>query len=178
MMAISASAPAQVAESGYTLPLKLAAEAAMMAVASCAGKGFPVTATVVDPEGQIRVQMKGDHSTIHTKDTAYRKAYTVVTLGPIFKFDRSSAFLRMLGEGPPTASAALSTVPDILLLPGGTAIKRGDEIVAAIGVAARQAATRTKPARWTELRRSWTESQNRVSNRVTWIRAAAARGDA
>jgi uncharacterized protein GlcG (DUF336 family) len=128
-------ASAQVAESGYALPLKLAVEAAMTAVDVCAAKGYPVTATIVDSSGVVKVQLKGDHSTIHTKDTAYKKAYTVVTMGPIFAFDRSSGFVKMLAETPQPVSAALATVPDVTALAGGVAIKRGTEIVAAIGVA-------------------------------------------
>jgi hypothetical protein len=36
---------------------------------------------VVDTSGVIKVYLEGDHSTIHTKDSAFRKAYTVVTMG-------------------------------------------------------------------------------------------------
>ena len=85
-------AAAQVAQSGYSLPLALAVEAATTAIDACAAKGWPVSAFVVDTSGIVRVHLKGDHSTIHTKDSAFRKAYTVVTMGPIFGFDRTSAF--------------------------------------------------------------------------------------
>jgi hypothetical protein len=73
-------AAAQVAQSGYSLPLALAVEAATAAVDACAAKGWPVSAFVVDTSGVIKVHLKGDHSTIHTKDSAFRKAYTVVTM--------------------------------------------------------------------------------------------------
>ena len=116
------SAIAQVGESGYSLPLALAVKAATTAIATCASNGYPVSAVVVDPSGVIKLEAKGDHSTILTTTSAFRKAYTVVTFGPIFRFDASSAF------------AALATLPDIALLPGGVAIKVGDEIVAALGV--------------------------------------------
>jgi uncharacterized protein GlcG (DUF336 family) len=88
---LPSSAPAQVAESGYALPLDLAIEAATAAIDVCKAKGYPVSAFVVDTSGVIKVHLKGDHSTIHTKDPAFRKAYTVVTMGPIFGFDRTSA---------------------------------------------------------------------------------------
>src|SRR3954454_12199699 len=79
-------AAAQVAQSGYALPLSLALEAATTAVDACEAKGWRVSAFVVDTSGVIKVHLKGDRSTIHTKDSAFRKAYTVVTMGPIFGF--------------------------------------------------------------------------------------------
>ena len=92
-IALPCYAGAQVAQSGYTLPLALALEAATTAIDACEAKGWPVSAFVVDTSGVIKVHLKGDHSTIHTKDSAFRKAYTVVTMGPIFGFDRTSAYV-------------------------------------------------------------------------------------
>ena len=127
------SAVAQVAESGYVLPLTLAQKAATSAIASCGRNGYPVSAVVVDASGVIKVEAKGDHSTIHTPKSAYRKAYTVVTFGPIFRFGASSAFAALAATNP--NGAALATLPNIAPLAGGVAIKVGDEIVAALGVA-------------------------------------------
>ena len=123
---------AQVARSGYVLPLSLATEAAAEAVRVCEGNGYAISASVVDISGVVKVQAKGDHSTIHTRDSSFRKAYTVVTLGPIFRFDASSAFAELAAKSP--AGQAISSLPDILPLAGGVAIKAGDEVVAAIGV--------------------------------------------
>src|SRR6476660_1748572 len=127
------SATAQIGESGYSLPLALAMKAATKAIATCAGNGYPVSAVVVDPSGVITLEAKGDHSTILTTTSAFRKAYTVVTFGPIFKFDASSTFAALAAKNP--SGAALATLPDIALLPGGVAIKVGDEVVGALGVA-------------------------------------------
>jgi uncharacterized protein GlcG (DUF336 family) len=129
-VALPSSAAAQVAQSGYTLPLYLAVEAATTAIDACEAKGWPVSAFVVDTSGVIKVHLKGDHSTIHTKDSAFRKAYTVVTMGPILGFDRTSAYAEIVSKG---AATALS-VPNIIALAGGVAIKRGNEIVAGLGV--------------------------------------------
>src|SRR5216683_1477386 len=126
------SAIAQVGESGYSLPLALAVKAATKAIATCASNGYPVSAVVVDPSGVIKLEAKGDHSTIHTTTSAFRKAYTVVTFGPIFRFDASSAFAELAAKNP--NGAALATLPDIAPLAGGVAIKVGEEIVAALGV--------------------------------------------
>jgi uncharacterized protein GlcG (DUF336 family) len=127
-------ATAQVAQSGYTLPLNLAIETATAAVEACQAKGWPVSVSVVDASGAVKVHLKGDHSTVHTKDSAFRKAYTVVTMGPIFGFDRTSAFVETVNKYPAGAGAALVSLPDIIALPGGVAIKRGNEIVAGLGV--------------------------------------------
>jgi len=126
------SAIAQVGQSGYSLPLALAVKAATTAIATCASNGYPVSAVVVDTSGVIKLEAKGDHSTILTTTSAFRKAYTVVTFGPIFRFDASSAFAALAAKNP--SGAALATLPDIALLPGAVAIKAGDEIVAALGV--------------------------------------------
>src|ERR1700683_1350890 len=75
--ALLPAATAQIAQSGYALPLDLAMDAANTAIDACKAKGWPVSAIVVDTSGVIKVELKGDHSTIHTKDSAYRKAYTV-----------------------------------------------------------------------------------------------------
>jgi uncharacterized protein GlcG (DUF336 family) len=125
-------AVAQVGESGYSLPLALALKAAAKAIATCASTGYPVSAVVVDTSGVIKLEAKGDHSTIATTTSAFRKAYTVVTFGPIFKFEASSVFAALAAKNP--AGPALGTLPDIALLPGAVAIKVGDEIVAALGV--------------------------------------------
>jgi uncharacterized protein GlcG (DUF336 family) len=126
------SAMAQVGESGYSLPLALAVKAATKAITTCATNGYPVSAVVVDPSGVIKLEAKGDHSTIHTTTAGFRKAYTVVTFGPIFRFDASSAFAELVAKNP--NGAIFATLPDILPLAGGVAIKAKGEIVGALGV--------------------------------------------
>lgn len=125
-------ATSQVAQSGYTPPLRLAIEAAAEAIRFCETGGYNVSATVVDASGVVKLQAKGDHTTIHTKDSSFRKAYTIVTMGPIFKVDTTGRFAELVAKSP--SGPAVSSLPDILSLAGGVAIKRGEEIVAALGV--------------------------------------------
>ena len=127
-------AAAQVSKSGFTLPLDLALEAAQEAVRTCAASGYDVTATVVDVAGTPQVVLRGDHATIHTKDSAYRKAYTIVTMGPIFQVNTTSQFLAVLTKYPPLAAQSLASTPNVTTLPGGAAIEAHNEIVAGIGV--------------------------------------------
>lgn len=118
----------------YEIPLELAVTAAQAAVRSCADQGWAVTAVVTDRAGIIRVQLRGDNSTAHTDVTAFRKAYTVVSMGPIFGFDRSSKFVELVRTYPGGAGSSLMTIPNVIALGGGVGFKRGGHIVAAIGV--------------------------------------------
>jgi len=125
-------ASAQVRNSGYDLPAALAVEAAQEAVRACEANGYRVSAAVVDTSGEMRAFIKGDHATVHTKETSFRKAYTTVTLGPVFGFDALGVFAEKV-RGGPNASSFL-TIPNLILLAGSVAVKAKGETVAAIGV--------------------------------------------
>jgi uncharacterized protein GlcG (DUF336 family) len=131
---LCAPASAQVNTSGYYMPMKVAERAAQAAVQACAERGYPVNAFVVDTSGLVIVQLRGDHATVHTKDSAFRKAYTVVTMGPIFGLDRTSEFVQLVAKYPNGAGVQLASAPNVVALPGAVAIKRGSEIVAGLGV--------------------------------------------
>jgi uncharacterized protein GlcG (DUF336 family) len=128
----SMPANAQVQTSGHFLSLDLAMEAAAEAAHACAAKGWPVSVSIVDTAGNVKLQVKGDHSTIHTKDSSFRKAYTLVTFGPLFGFDRLGTWIEKLKANPYASSYA--SLPNIFLLPGAVAVKIDGEMVAAIGV--------------------------------------------
>lgn len=127
-------AQAQVSVSGHTLPLSTALIAAQTAVDTCKANGYDVTATVVDVSGTPQLVLRGDHAVIHTKDSSFRKAYTVVTMGPIFHFDATSGFIGVLGKYPPLVAQSLASTPNVTALPGGVAFKMGDETIAGLGV--------------------------------------------
>lgn len=126
------AAQAQVQLSGKTLPLALAQEAAQEAIRSCEASGYRVSASVVDVAGVERAFLRGDHSTIHTRETAFKKAYTIVTLGPIFGSATTGQLTEKVSKTP--TGPALSTVSNVILLAGGVSIRSGDETIAAIGV--------------------------------------------
>ena len=131
-LAMALPIQAQVQNSGYFVPAQLAIEAASEAVRACEANGYRVTAAVVDTAGEIRVLIKGDHSTTHTRETAFKKAYTVATLGPIFGTEALSALTEKMKSNPYQAS--FLTIPNIILLPGAVALKAKGEIVGAMGV--------------------------------------------
>jgi uncharacterized protein GlcG (DUF336 family) len=123
---------AQVGSSGYQLPLDLAMDAAREAIRSCESSGYKVSVSIVDASGLVKVQLKGDQSTVHTKDTSFRKAYTIVTMGPIFKLDTGTDFANFLKTNP--NAPAFLTIPHIITLPGSAAVKVKGDFVAGIGV--------------------------------------------
>jgi len=110
----------------------LASQAAAEALTSCDKLGHKVSVTVLDRNGLTRAVLKHERATPHTLDSSRGKAYTIVTLGPIFKKDLQSELVAQLAANP--AAAALTSVPGILLLPGGVLIKSGDEVIGSIGV--------------------------------------------
>jgi len=115
------------------LTLSLAVEAANETIRSCEATGYNVSVAVVDMYGQAIVQLKGDKSTPHTKDLAYRKAYTVITFGPNYKLE-TSAQVAAWASKDPVFYDALLTVPNITPLPGAVAVMVNGEMIAAIGV--------------------------------------------
>lgn len=123
---------AQVQMSGKTLPLDLATEAAAEAIHSCEAHGYRVSASVVDVTGLERVLLRGNHSTVHTRETAFKKAYTIATLGPIFGASTTGALTERIGKTP--TGPALSTVSNVILLAGGVSLKSGDETLGALGI--------------------------------------------
>lgn len=132
IVAGATDAHAQVQLSGKSLPLSLAQEAALEAIRSCEANGHRVSASVVDVSGVERAFLRGDRSTVHTHETAFKKAYTVATLGPIFGASTSGALAEKISKTP--TGPALATVSNIILLAGGVAIRSGEETIAALGV--------------------------------------------
>lgn len=129
---VTQSGSAQVQKTGNFLRLELAMEAALAAAQACEAQGWPVSVSVVDAAGNVKLQAKGDHSTIHTKDSSFRKAYTMVTMGPLFGFDALGVWVETLKTNPYASTYAM--LPNMFLLPGAVAVKIKGEIVAAIGV--------------------------------------------
>ena len=131
-LAMPSQVETQVLSGGRTLPLALAQEAAQEVVRSCEASAYPVPVSAADVSGVERVCLRGDRSTIHTRETAFKKARTVSTLGPIFGSTTTSALTERTSKTP--TGPALSTVTNVILLANGVGIRSGEEILAAIGV--------------------------------------------
>jgi uncharacterized protein GlcG (DUF336 family) len=128
----TSSQPSQTNAYHYVVPLSLSLEAATEAVRVCAQRGYLVTATVVDMDGKPQVALRSDGATIHTAESSFDKAYTVVTLGPIFDFDTSGKFFDLVRTSP--YAPRLSTMTNVMALPGAVAFKSKNAIVGALGV--------------------------------------------
>jgi uncharacterized protein GlcG (DUF336 family) len=126
------SQPSRTTAYHYAVPLSLALEAATESVRVCAQHGYFVTATVVDMDGTPQVAIRGDGATIHTAESSYDKAYTVVTLGPIFHFDTSGEFFNLTKTNP--FAPRLGSMRNVMALPGAVAFKSENVIVGALGV--------------------------------------------
>jgi uncharacterized protein GlcG (DUF336 family) len=116
----------------YVLPLDLALEAATEAVRVCELEGYRVTATVVDMDGVPQVALRGDGATVHTAESSFEKAFTVITLGPEFNFDTSGALFELVKTNP--YLPRLAQVRHVMALPGAVAFHAKTAIVAALGV--------------------------------------------
>ncbi|AFY60508.1 heme-binding protein [Synechococcus sp. PCC 6312] len=131
------SATAFALPSYYQLPVDLAVEAGMTAVQTCQKEGYNVTATVVNRDGVVQAVIRGTNATPHTIQMSHDKAYTVITLGPIFKVDSTAAITAKMTPTPlPMGTVPLPPNPlyGINFSTGGVAIKVGDELIGAIGV--------------------------------------------
>lgn len=128
---LSGAASAQAAPA---LPLSLTQEAIQATIAACADKGFRVATTVVDGDGVIKAQARGDGSPIHSQNFSFRKAYTVVSMGPMFGVDAGSALVAKLGASPQGLANVQSGDTPLLFLPGAALLKSGETPIGAIGV--------------------------------------------
>jgi uncharacterized protein GlcG (DUF336 family) len=123
-------ARAQALLTQHQLPVKLAAEATMAAIAACKQSGYAVTVTIVDLDGVRQFFARGDGAPPHTLENSFIKAYSIVSMGAVYQQDTTSELAALLqrqspGKPPP---------PGISLSSGGVAIKIGDEMIAGMGV--------------------------------------------
>lgn len=130
----SAGAAASPVAAVPSLPLALASEAMNEAIKICGEKGYRVAVSVVDPDGVIKVQARGDASPIHSQQFSFRKAFTIVSMGPMFGADTSSAVVKALSASPQGLSNAQSGNTPLLFLPGAVLLKSGTTSVGALGV--------------------------------------------
>lgn len=105
----------------------LAAEAAAAAVEACTGRGFRVSAAVVDRSGVLKALLRADGAGPHTVASARAKAYTAVSMRA-----NTSQILETVRTNP--GAARLVDIEDFLIVGGGMPIRIGDEVVGAIGV--------------------------------------------
>jgi uncharacterized protein GlcG (DUF336 family) len=96
---------------------------ATTAVETCQAKGFRVSATVVNRDGDTIVQLRGDGAAPHTVENSRRKAYTANT----FRTD-TAAYAKRLNDGDPVVRQQV-TLPGVIAIGGGLPIKAADEVI-------------------------------------------------
>jgi uncharacterized protein GlcG (DUF336 family) len=133
---LSAFGDAKAAEgrSPEALSLALAMDAATETINVCAANGYRVAVAIVDPDGIVKLEARGDGSPIHSQRFSFRKAYTIVSMGPMFGVDTGGALVTQLRDFPSGLVNVQSGATDLLFLPGSTLIKSGGVTIGAIGV--------------------------------------------
>jgi len=120
------------------LPSMVAFRAAELAVAACKQQGYGVTATVVNTDGILVAALRGDDATPHTIENSFNKAYTTITLGPIFKVDSSEKikdeFEDQHRKGVGSWALPADPIKGISFNIGGIALYANHQLVGAIGV--------------------------------------------
>ena len=97
------------------------------AVEACQAKGYHVSVTVVDRNGDIVAQIRGDAAPPHTMENSYRKAYTSLTFGA-----PSATFAMQVASDPGAQQRA--TLPHVIGIAGGLPIKVGNDIIGAVAI--------------------------------------------
>jgi len=103
------------------------------AVASCAQKGYAVTAVVVDLDGVRQAMLRGNGAPIHTLDNAFYKAYSAASLTLGRKEESTKAVADRISKNPPT-TVPQTPLPNITYATGGVTIMANGTAIGAIGV--------------------------------------------
>jgi uncharacterized protein GlcG (DUF336 family) len=115
------------------LSAPLANELVGEAVASCARKGYMVTAVVVDLDGVRQALLRGNGAPIHTLDNAFYKAYSAASLTLARKEDSTKAVADRMSKNPPS-TVPQTPLPNVTYAVGGVTIMAGGAPIGAIGV--------------------------------------------
>jgi uncharacterized protein GlcG (DUF336 family) len=98
------------------------------AIASCAAKGYCVSAVVVDRDGETIIALRGDNASPHTMENARRKAYTANS----FRTSTAEYAIRYANNEPLVHQQV--TLPNVIAIPGGLPVKSGDDVIGGVGV--------------------------------------------
>ena len=111
----------------HDLPYAVALTIAQASIESCAAKGYPESAVVVDRDGETVVAIRGDNAGPHTMENARRKAYTAMS----FRVSTTEYAKRFEDKNPVVLQQV--TLPNVIAIPGGLPIKLGGEVIGGIG---------------------------------------------
>jgi uncharacterized protein GlcG (DUF336 family) len=136
VIAVLGGTAAQSAQNGtpVALSLALATDALTTTIEACSAKGYRVAVAIVDPDGVVKLEGRGDGSPIHSQRFSFRKAYTIVSMGPMFDVDTGGALVAHLRDFPSGLANVQAGATDLLFLPGSALIKSAGTTIGAIGV--------------------------------------------
>jgi uncharacterized protein GlcG (DUF336 family) len=109
------------------LPYAVALTIAREAVESCAAKGYPESAVVVDRDGETIVTIRGDNAAPHTVENARRKAYTAMSFR-----QSTTEYAKRFADNNSVVRQQV-TLPNVIAIPGGLPIKVGNEVIGGAG---------------------------------------------
>jgi uncharacterized protein GlcG (DUF336 family) len=129
MLACAVANPASAQlKSQKVLSYEAAKIIATTAIEACQAKGFRVSVTVVDRNGDTVAQIRGDDASPHTMENSRRKAYTANT----FRVS-SAVFAKRVADGE-AGPRQQATLPGIIAIAGALPIKAGEDVIGAAGV--------------------------------------------
>ena len=114
------------------LSATLANELVGETVASCAQKGYAVTAVVVDLDGVRQALLRGNGAPIHTLDNAFFKAYSAASLTLARKEDSTKAVAERMAKNPAT-TVPQTPLPNVTYAVGGVTIMVGGTAIGGLG---------------------------------------------
>ena len=119
--------------SAQKLSAPLANELVGETVATCAQKGYAVTAVVVDLDGVRQALLRGNGAPIHTLDNAYYKAYSAASLTLARKEDSTKAVAERMAKSAPT-TVPQTPLPNVTYAVGGVTIMADGKAIGGLGV--------------------------------------------
>jgi uncharacterized protein GlcG (DUF336 family) len=126
-------------------PLALALEAAQEIVAACAG--FNVAVSFLDASGTPKLYYVADGADGQHAYTAFRKAYTALL------FKMPTAEVGALTRTDQSAREKVLNDPNLLTFAGGLLVKRGEDIIGAVGVSGAEPSSKDEECGLAGLRR-------------------------
>lgn len=118
------------------LPTTLALKAAILSVETCRKQGNKVTATVLNPEGNVLVMIRDESAGPHTVENSFNKAYTSVSFGRAYNLNSTRAIIAGIKPGKGIGDFPLPASPlkGLSYSVGGVNITSNGALVGAIGV--------------------------------------------
>jgi uncharacterized protein GlcG (DUF336 family) len=110
------------------LSYSVAKTIAETAIESCTGKGYRVSAVVVDRAGEVIVALRSDDASPHTMENARRKAYTALS----FRTSTAEYAKRFASDDPVVRQQV--TLPNVIAISGGLPVRFGDDVIGGAGV--------------------------------------------